>query len=100
MNTLLRATLLLTACGRIAASQMERTAIGCVVDAVTKQPLAQVAVTVRDRSASTVTDSLGFFILRGIRDVGDGPRSRPSVSRHDSTILIFTKAGLYTSNWE
>jgi len=100
MNTLLRASLWLIAAGRIGAAQAERTATGCVVDAVTKQPLTRVTVTVLGRSASTVTDSLGFFVLRGIREVGDGPRSRPLVSRHDSIILVFTKSGLYTSNFE
>jgi len=66
MNTLLRAALLLTTSGSVATSQAARTVVGCVVDNVTKQPLTQVSVTVLGRSATTFTDSLGFFILRGM----------------------------------
>lgn len=100
MNTLFRAALLLAAAGRIAAAQVERTAAGCVVDAVTKQPVRNVAVAVRGGSATTVTDSLGFFLLRGIRQVAERPGYGPSVSERDSVILIFTKSGLYAPNWE
>jgi hypothetical protein len=100
MNTLLRAALLVTTVGSIAAAQPGPTAAGCVVDAVTRQPITHVAVTVRGGSVTTVTDSLGFFILRGIRVVADRSGFGPSVSPRDTVILIFSKSGLYLSNWE
>ena len=99
MNTLLRAALLLTTAGSVATSQAQRTVIGCVVDNVTKQPLPQVAVTVLGGSDTTVTDSLGFFALRGIRDVVDRHRFAHVVIPRDSIILVFQKNALYTSTW-
>ena len=100
MKTPLRAALLLATVRSIVAAQPGPTAAGCVVDAVTRQPLSHVAVTARGGSATTVTDSLGFFILRGIRVVADRPGFGPSVSPRDTVILIFSKPGLYLPDWE